>query len=70
MADRLIHSLDASSKSVSAKYIWGWDFPTRQQGSIYLYLCFMDYLDTAAFVVNGNCQKLKVSATKGQACLV
>lgn len=70
MADMLIHSLDASSRSVSAKHIWGWDFPTRKQGSIYLHLCFMGCLDTAVFVVNGNCQILKVSATKGQACLV
>lgn len=35
----------------------------------FIYLYFIDSLDTASFVVNGNCHRLKVNATRGHACL-
>lgn len=35
----------------------------------FVYLYFMDSLDTASLVVNGNCHSLKASITKGLACL-
>lgn len=35
----------------------------------FIYLYFMDSLDTACFVVNGNCHRLMVSATKGHTYL-
>lgn len=34
----------------------------------FIYLYFMDFLDTASFVVNGNCHGLKVNATRGHPC--
>lgn len=77
MANMPIHSLDARSRSVlPISYLPN----SSQEGALHIcqqywqssicfYFYFMDSLDTASFVVSGNCHRLKVSATKGHAYL-